>query len=180
MLRTSHILTKISSSFRLRPLPPSSTIMSSSSNDNNDNNTGNKKVLLCGGGNAIHVLTSYIGSRPDCDVSILTTFPGEADRMRDAIPDEGIRAGTRSGGRCASATGPRTSHPDRTSSSSPYPPSPTRCTSGRWRLSSHPVSSSGPCPARADSICAPVTSSVLTSSISPICSRSRLYLGLVA
>ena len=71
--------------------------MSSSSNDN-DNNTGNKKVLLCGGGNAIHVLTSYIGSRPDCDVSILTTFQGEADRMRDAIPDEGIRCANDSGG----------------------------------------------------------------------------------
>ena len=72
--------------------------MSSSSNDNNNNNTGNKKVLLCGGGNAIHELTSYIGSRPDCDVSILTTFPGEADRMRDAIPDEGIRCANDSGG----------------------------------------------------------------------------------
>ncbi|KAG7373372.1 NAD/NADP octopine/nopaline dehydrogenase, alpha-helical domain containing protein [Nitzschia inconspicua] len=50
-----------------------------------------KKILLCGGGNAIHVLTSLIGSRPDCDVSIFSTFPGEADRIRDAIPEEGIQ-----------------------------------------------------------------------------------------
>ena len=61
--------------------------MSSSSNNSN----GNKKVLLCGGGNAIHVLTSYIGSRADCDVAIFSTFPGEAERIRDAIPDEGIQ-----------------------------------------------------------------------------------------
>ena len=51
----------------------------------------NKKILLCGGGNAIHVLTAYIGSQPDCDVSIFSTFPGEADRLREAIPDEGIK-----------------------------------------------------------------------------------------
>ena len=52
---------------------------------------GKRKVLLCGGGNAIHVLTSYIGSRTDCDVAIFSTFPGEADRIRDAIPDMGIQ-----------------------------------------------------------------------------------------
>ena len=51
----------------------------------------NKKVLLCGGGNAIHVLTALIGSRGDCDVSIFSTFPGEADRMRAAIPEKGIQ-----------------------------------------------------------------------------------------
>jgi hypothetical protein len=55
------------------------------------NKSGNKKILLCGGGNAIHVLTSYIGSLPDFNVSIFSNFPGEADRIRDAIPDEGIR-----------------------------------------------------------------------------------------
>jgi len=43
------------------------------------------KVLLCGGGNAIHVLTSYIGSKSDCDVSVLTLFPGEAERFKDAV-----------------------------------------------------------------------------------------------
>jgi hypothetical protein len=53
--------------------------------------SNNKKVLLCGGGNAIHVLTSLIGSRSDCDVSIFSTFPGEAERIRDAIPEAGIR-----------------------------------------------------------------------------------------
>jgi hypothetical protein len=53
--------------------------------------TMHKKVLLCGGGNAIHVLASMIGSRPDCDVSIFSTFPGEADRIRDAIPEKGIQ-----------------------------------------------------------------------------------------
>lgn len=53
--------------------------------------TMNKKVLLCGGGNAIHVLASLIGSRPDCDVSIFSTFPGEANRIRDALPEQGIR-----------------------------------------------------------------------------------------
>ena len=50
------------------------------------------KVILCGGGNAIHVLSSYIGALPDCDVSILSLFPGEADRLSQAIPhDKGIR-----------------------------------------------------------------------------------------
>jgi hypothetical protein len=49
------------------------------------------KVLLCGGGNAIHVLSSYIGSKPDCEVNVLSTFPGEADRLRMSMPDEGIK-----------------------------------------------------------------------------------------
>ena len=50
------------------------------------------KVLLCGGGNAVHVLSSYIGALPDCSVSILSLFPpGEADRLRKAIPAEGIK-----------------------------------------------------------------------------------------
>jgi len=54
--------------------------------------TNNKtKILLCGGGNAIHVLTSYIGSRPDCEVRILSTFPGEADRLKASIPPEGVK-----------------------------------------------------------------------------------------
>jgi opine dehydrogenase len=50
------------------------------------------KVLLCGGGNAIHVLTSYIGSLPDCEVCILSLFPGEAERFKTALDAEkGIR-----------------------------------------------------------------------------------------
>ena len=49
------------------------------------------KVLLCGGGNAIHVLTSYVASRDDCEVSILSLFPGEADRLRNSIPEEGVK-----------------------------------------------------------------------------------------
>mmetsp|Transcript_4417 Transcript_4417/g.6046 ORF Transcript_4417/g.6046 Transcript_4417/m.6046 type:complete len:408 (-) Transcript_4417:181-1404(-) len=49
------------------------------------------KVLLCGGGNAIHVLTSIVGSKDDYEVSILSTFPGEAKRLGDAIPEEGIK-----------------------------------------------------------------------------------------
>ena len=49
------------------------------------------KVLLCGGGNAIHVLSAYICAKDDTHVTILSLFPGEADRLRDAIPDEGIR-----------------------------------------------------------------------------------------
>jgi len=49
------------------------------------------KVLLCGGGNAIHVLSSYVSSLPDTHVTVLSLFPGEADRLRDAIPPEGIR-----------------------------------------------------------------------------------------
>jgi len=48
------------------------------------------KVLLCGGGNAIHVLSAYISAKPDTHVTILSLFPGEADRLRDAIPEEGI------------------------------------------------------------------------------------------
>lgn len=42
------------------------------------------KILLCGGGNAIHVLTSYLGSKLDCEVRILTLFGDEADRLRSA------------------------------------------------------------------------------------------------
>ena len=77
------------------------------------------KVLLCGGGNAIvsystflllfavhlraniqihtailifqHVLSAYVSSKPDTNVTVLSLFPGEADKLRDAIPEEGIR-----------------------------------------------------------------------------------------
>ena len=49
------------------------------------------KVLLCGGGNAIHVLSAYVSAKPNTHVTILSLFPGEADRLRDAIPEEGIR-----------------------------------------------------------------------------------------
>jgi hypothetical protein len=49
------------------------------------------KVLLCGGGNAIHVLASYVSALPDCEVCILSLFPGEAERLRKAIPAEGIK-----------------------------------------------------------------------------------------
>ena len=49
------------------------------------------KVLLCGGGNAIHVLSSYVSAKDDTHVTILSLFPGEADRLRNAIPEEGIR-----------------------------------------------------------------------------------------
>lgn len=49
------------------------------------------KVLLCGGGNAIHVLSSYVSAQPDTEVSILSLFPGEADRLRKSIPEEGIK-----------------------------------------------------------------------------------------
>lgn len=58
------------------------------------------KVLLCGGGNAIHVLCSYVGSRSnpqqhddaheDCEVRILSIFPGEAARLSAALPESGI------------------------------------------------------------------------------------------
>jgi hypothetical protein len=49
------------------------------------------KILLCGGGNAIHVLSSYISAQDDTNVTVLSLFPGEADKLRDAIPAEGIR-----------------------------------------------------------------------------------------
>ena len=49
------------------------------------------KVLLCGGGNAIHVLTSLVGAQPDAEVSILSLFPGEADRISASISDQGIK-----------------------------------------------------------------------------------------
>jgi len=41
----------------------------------------------------IHSLTSYIASQPDCDVVLLTLYPGEADRMRAACDSspQGIR-----------------------------------------------------------------------------------------
>lgn len=48
------------------------------------------KVLLCGGGNAIHVLTSYIGNQSDCEVCILTLCPGEAERLRIATEGNAI------------------------------------------------------------------------------------------
>ena len=46
------------------------------------------KVLLCGGGNAIHVLSAYISAKPDTDVTILSL---RSEKLRDAIPEEGIR-----------------------------------------------------------------------------------------
>mmetsp|Transcript_20067 Transcript_20067/g.43255 ORF Transcript_20067/g.43255 Transcript_20067/m.43255 type:complete len:405 (+) Transcript_20067:105-1319(+) len=49
------------------------------------------KVLLCGGGNAIHVLTAYVGSLPDTELCILSLFPGEAQRLKDAIPEQGVK-----------------------------------------------------------------------------------------
>ena len=49
------------------------------------------KVLLAGGGNAIHVLSAYVSALPDTHVTILSLFPGEAERLAAAIPDEGIR-----------------------------------------------------------------------------------------
>lgn len=49
------------------------------------------KVLLCGGGNAIHVLSAYISDLPGVECCILSLFPGEADRLRSSIPEEGIR-----------------------------------------------------------------------------------------
>uniref|UniRef100_A0A7S0ASB5 Opine dehydrogenase domain-containing protein n=1 Tax=Minutocellus polymorphus TaxID=265543 RepID=A0A7S0ASB5_9STRA len=49
------------------------------------------KVLLCGGGNAIHVLSSYVSALSDTHVTVLSLFPGEAERLAAAIPDEGIR-----------------------------------------------------------------------------------------
>lgn len=49
------------------------------------------QILLCGGGNAIHVLSSYISARDDTHVTILSLFQGEAEKLRDAIPEEGIR-----------------------------------------------------------------------------------------
>ena len=49
------------------------------------------RILLCGGGNAIHVLAAYFGAKRDAHVTILSLYPGEADRLRDAIPYEGIR-----------------------------------------------------------------------------------------
>ena len=55
------------------------------SQDNNNNNKNQQQVLLCGGGNAIHVLTAYVGALEGFDVSILSLFPGEADRLRTAI-----------------------------------------------------------------------------------------------
>ena len=49
------------------------------------------KVLLCGGGNAIHVLSAYVSAKPNTHVTILSLFPGEARRLRESIPEEGIR-----------------------------------------------------------------------------------------
>ncbi|MGK3734020.1 MAG: hypothetical protein ACI8RD_006179 [Bacillariaceae sp.] len=50
-----------------------------------------QKILLCGGGNAVHVLTSYISAQPGNDVTILSLFPGEAERLRNAITYDGIK-----------------------------------------------------------------------------------------
>ena len=52
--------------------------------------TPKSQVLLCGGGNAIHVLTAYVGAQPDCDVCVLTLYPGEADRLREACASKGV------------------------------------------------------------------------------------------
>lgn len=56
------------------------------------------KVLLCGGGNAVHVLTSLLSSLKDCETSILSLFPGEAERLASNITDQGIK--------CVSDLGP--------------------------------------------------------------------------
>lgn len=39
------------------------------------------KVLLAGGGNAIHVLSSYVSALPDTHVTVLSLFHGEAERL---------------------------------------------------------------------------------------------------
>ncbi len=49
------------------------------------------KVLLCGGGNAIHVLSSYVSSKPNTHVTVLSLFPGEAEKLRNAIPSDGVK-----------------------------------------------------------------------------------------
>ncbi|CAB9517829.1 Octopine dehydrogenase [Seminavis robusta] len=50
------------------------------------------KVVLCGGGNAIHVLSAYVSSKDEIDeVCVLSLFPGEAERLRNAIPEKGIQ-----------------------------------------------------------------------------------------
>ena len=55
-------------------------------------NNNKKKVLLCGGGNAIHVLSSYISAQTkDFEVQILSLFPGEAKRLRESAKCDGIR-----------------------------------------------------------------------------------------
>lgn len=43
------------------------------------------KVVLCGGGNAVHVLTALIGALPDCEVSILSLYDDEANRLNEAL-----------------------------------------------------------------------------------------------
>ena len=48
-------------------------------------------VLLCGGGNAIHVLTAYVSSLPNCKVNVLSLFPGEAERLASNITNQGIK-----------------------------------------------------------------------------------------
>ncbi|KAL7552227.1 hypothetical protein ACHAWF_015446 [Thalassiosira exigua] len=57
------------------------------------------KVLLCGGGNAVHVLTSRIGSLPDAQASILSLYPGEAERLEKAVAaaGKGVHCTTDSG-----------------------------------------------------------------------------------
>ena len=49
------------------------------------------KLLVCGGGNAVHVLTSYVSSLKDCEASVLSLFPGEAQRLAGNITDQGIK-----------------------------------------------------------------------------------------
>ena len=50
------------------------------------------KVVLCGGGNAVHVLSSYVSANADVDeCCVLSLFPGEAERFRNAIPEKGIK-----------------------------------------------------------------------------------------
>jgi len=47
------------------------------------------KVLLCGGGNAVHVLASYVGSLPEAQVNTLSLYPGEAERLEKAVASSG-------------------------------------------------------------------------------------------
>lgn len=54
-------------------------------------------VLICGGGNVVHALAAYLSAKPDVTVTILSLFPGEARKLRDAIPGEGIRCASELG-----------------------------------------------------------------------------------
>jgi hypothetical protein len=89
---------------------------------------------LCGGGNAIHVLSSYVGANPDCEVSVLTLFPGEAERFREAIPEEGIKCMNDLGEPVLGkptlvSDDPAKVAPDPTLSFLPFPPLPMNFTS---------------------------------------------------